>query len=83
MQSFTVSSQTRGTRHSSIVERAHGQVAGISWNLDLVILTNVLLDDSGTARFEGRLLKSSSIEISFRKETVVAGNVFGNFRSSN
>ena len=49
---------------------------------DLVILHDVLLKDSVTTYIELRLLLGKGVEISFRKETVVARDVVSNFRST-
>jgi hypothetical protein len=57
-------------------------VTSVSRNFNLVILDDVLLKDSVTSVVKLGLLLSVRIEISFRKETVVPGNVVGNFRST-
>jgi hypothetical protein len=57
-------------------------VTSVSRHFNLVILNDVLLKDSVTAFVKLRLVLSVSVEISFRKETVVPGDVVGNFRST-
>ena len=57
-------------------------MTSVSRHFNLVILNDVLLKDSVTAFVKLRLVLSVSVEISFRKETVVPGDVVGNFRST-
>jgi len=74
--------QTLRTDSASVISRRHGHVAGIARHFDLVILNNVLLKDSVTSLRKLRLVLGKRIEISFRQETVVTGDVVRNFRST-
>jgi hypothetical protein len=76
------SGKTLGTNSSSVVNGRHRHVTSVSRDFNLVILNDVLLKDSVTAFSKLRLLLSMSVEISFRKETVVTRDVVGNFRST-
>ena len=82
VERLTSSGKTLRTNSSSVVNGRHGHVTSVSRDFNLVILNDVLLKDSVTAFSKLRLLLSMSVEISFRKETVVPGDVVGNFRST-
>jgi len=75
VERLTASSETLGTNSSSVIDGRHRLVSRVSGNLNRVILNNVLLDDSVTSSSEFRLILSVRVEISLRKETVVARDV--------
>jgi len=82
VERLTSSGKTLGTNSSSVIDGGHGHVTSVSGHLNLVILNDVLLEDSVTAFSKLGLLLGMSVEISFREETVVPRDVVGNFRST-
>ena len=68
---------------ASLINCIHWLVTLVAWNLHLVVLDNVLLDDGLTSAKSGRLSEGVIIELSLWNEAIVTWDVSRGFRCSN
>ena len=82
-ESFALSHQAVGSDSTLFVDSIHGFVAWVAWNLNLIVLDDVLLDDCVASAKSCSLLNGSCIEVSLGDETIVSWNVSRRLSGSN
>ena len=64
-----------GPERSSLIHSAHRLVSRVPWHFNLIVLNDVLLDNSVASTQRRGLLDSARVEVRLRDETVVAWNM--------
>ena len=79
VESLAVCLKTVRTRHAPIINSAHGFVALVAWQLDLVVINDILFHDcvAALATLQLRLAECVLVEVTLWNVAVVAWNVRG------
>ena len=83
VEGLTLGAETAWSVSSSIVDDAHRLVSLVARQLNLIVLNNILLDDSLSRLLALRLVDDSAIKIDGRNEAIVAWNVLGHLGRAN
>ena len=76
---LTLSAEAAGSICSSIVDDTHRLVARVTWQFDLIVLNNILLNNSLSRLLTLRLINAPTVEVNLRDEAVVARDVLCHF----